>query len=1112
MMTSNNFVYPLRIHSLHNFGITPFGGYCLECNVPLGNANDKVTGSMLNQHNWRSKHQGLDKSLTYAGIAKSIIEEIDKRYGDTTDYSPWIVKRNISSLKCSCGILFADRSNLCRHKKTMEKKGLGEQHCMGRTTAVITTCGRSIEESIIKMMTNQPNGITDHTTNDSSAGSTSACTSTPTSLSIIAASSTSTSLMATSKYAPIESTNKRWIDITLEDVKGIFTPYKRVDESLDSYLPSLKLLMLNYDHPVITNITNDLKAFEQDPSSTNTRSVVDFFVDCSELWVKTYCREHVNVLDGKTRHQLQSFFDESILLNKGYNVTFNMRYREDLIIKELKTIIKMSWDLYESRKGNDSWLAEVEHTINAISSIEAKYHGVANLQAVQEMVQNLLIQYYLHSILIERRTNAYVILLGHRMVFMRLFKIKRSSSSGGSESLSMVNCSEFASTISLHIHIYRLASASLMACTQSKSWELIIDEVTNSPLCHMLSPIINKARQMSEKKPNVRVKKVQDNGDIIIDDYVFPRSVWSQIIPKLNQAFEETLGMIFSGDDWKMLVDLSNKIVVQRIEEDGCNDRDDMMHYFFHANVNGKIVSEKDLGLAKEIHYDTIEKLTGLVMIGLHGTGLGSSRISELYRIQMHQIIWKGDHLYYMTESKKRGKAGSSKSKLVTHKLSASISRYLLLYDCIGREYSKGREQFLFENDTDDTVCTYENPYFYSEFSKMFDFRTNCNGLIMRHLYTQICNYLFPNSNNNFDHSTVSTIETVAEMCGHSAMTHQLHYSTAINEEVFFDTYHRSIGALDVLVDCENRISRLATESDILQSLQVLLGVEATFLSVIQKQMLLDGCNNHLKHTFCSVGCGGGKSMTWLIPMVRQMLNGQRPCLSIVIVPYCFLLDHHESSCRSILGQCNKISIGALKGSNIERDVRPNILRHRDSLPSILFVSLEAISKLVEYHFAYMEELSESQLIFKIYLDECHTMLSELNFRDKYLSLSKLAALKVPIVFFSGSFQRSFINGFMNYMIGSENASMFNQIVDPNLFGKKLLRIQHHASEEYIDESCNLVLDYMEANELANIHVIVSTKSEGMYDLNINGFIFVFIMQSSYMKFKLILNIRDTDL
>lgn len=1057
---------PESFSDQHNYGLTPFGIYCLDCNTPIGNGEDEIDDltNTIRTHEYRQGHKHAE-GITPLSIATEAKSTLGIKFGHLRDLSPWITKRNIKSFSCSCGKSFTRADNLQRHIKKAEKTDPEGMIHQGKTTlSVVSVCGRYISQDKINAMIQEPIHAE---ASPSSTNSTLTANARP-------------GICATAKYDKIEYSNRRWIETTLEHVRTTFHDYKRVDESLESYLPSLKLLMLRYNEPTITNIAKDLKITDKSMPNQEDGATVNYFIGCCRVWIKKYCREHVNVLDGQTLHNLQSFFDESIMLAKGYQVTFAMREREDTILNELILIIKLSWSIYENKNSEGvPWLTDIEGTIQTIEGIKMKYKGVVNDDSVREMIESLCIQYYLHSILTESRCNAYTMLVGHQVAMMRLFKLKKEKSLDGSNeelSLSMVTCSEFASTVGLHLHIYRLGTASLMACTESKSWNIILNEVSNAKLCHVLSPLIKKARVMDEKKVNVRVKMIKDNGDIIVDDYVFPKVKWSQLIPKLNEAFKETFELIFSGDDWKALTNVSNSIVVEKIVDATRYDKNDILHYKFNVNTNGRIVSETDLCLCNDIHSDTFEKLNGLVMISLHGTGLGSARLAELFRIQMHQISWKRNNIYYVTESKKRGKAGMTSNKLVTHKLPASLSRYLLLYDYVGMRKSNGREQFLFGLGRESIECYYENQFFYTEFAKIFNLTSTCGSLIMRHLYTQICNYLFPNSSNTFDHSTVSTMDAIAEM------THHEHYGSSINEEVFFDTYHRSIGSTDILLDCDNRIISTSSESDILQCLQVLLGLRASFMSNLQKSLLFNACNNHLKHTFCSMGCGGGKSMAWLIPAVRQMLLGQRPILSIVIVPYCFLLEHHVSTSRSILGHCTTISIASLKGSNVERNDRPNVLKDKDLLPSILFLSLEAMSRLVEFHFEYMKELTESQSIFKIYVDECHTILSEYSFRNKYVSLRRLAALKIPIMSLSGSYQRSFINGYMNYMFGSTNQSMFHFIVDPNLFGKTLLRIQHHASGDYVGKSCELVRDFMEKNKDAHIHVIVSTKVEGMCD------------------------------
>ena len=113
---------------------------------------------------------------------------------------------------------------------------------------------------------------------------------------------------------------------------------------------------------------------------------------------------------------------------------------------------------------------------------------------------------------------------------------------------------------------------------------------------------------------------------------------------------------------------------------------------------------------------DTLMKLTGVAMICLQGFGLGSTRVSELFRIEQHQLCWKIGCLYYVTISNKRRSSSLSCKKTVEHKLPACISRYLLLYDYIGREFYEGREFFIFNNNNDTADGNHVNNHFYEDY------------------------------------------------------------------------------------------------------------------------------------------------------------------------------------------------------------------------------------------------------------------------------------------------------------------------------------------------------------------------------------------------------------
>lgn len=219
--------------------------------------------------------------------------------------------------------------------------------------------------------------------------------------------------------------------------------------------------------------------------------------------------------------------------------------------------------------------------------------------------------------------------------------------------------------------------------------------------------------------------------------------------------------------------------------------------------------------------------------------------------------------------------------------------------------------------------------------------------------------------------------------------------------------------------------------------------------------------------------------MAWLVPVVRCSLARKRSPMIIVVMPYCFLLEHHVSSSSGLVGQCSNVRIASLKGKDVDENVVPNILRNKDSLPSILFVSLEALKKLIDYYFNLLKEFGSQGLLQKIFIDECHTILSELNFRNNYHALAKLVGLNIPIMLFSGSFQQRFVKDFLSYLLGSDEMSMFNIIIDKELFGPKLVRLEHRFSSDYIEIACRSVIDYVRRNAENNVHVIVATLDEG---------------------------------
>ena len=1065
--------HPIGISGSNHFGITPFGVYCFACTSPVGGMDRdplKLEKSLRSHILRNPSHDSVDNTKVKA-ICSEIVREMNGRFCDGRNYNRWIKDNNSFQYKCrNCGVCCKTLNGITKHKRKFEKSNPASIHQYHKVKSVVSVCNRTITQHLLQKMMNKPIRIV----NNIPVLNT---------VEVDNSDDEFIEVLPVCPYIPIQSNNRKWITVKMDEVKQLFSEYKRINENLEPYLPSLKLMVINDDAVASETIKSSLTSIKGLDEEKNDSDLV-FFLKCIKVWLKNYCREHVNVLDGMVRFHLQSFFDETILLNSGYNLNFNMRENETTILNELLLIVELSWKLHDNGKCNTSISETMSRLKNEIRRVKSNHNGNFSEIVVEDMIETLLIQKYLHSILIEKKVNAYSLLIGHRIAMTRLFKLKKGGGdddNNNNTSISMRSCGEFGSTIALQLHIYRLAAASLIACTEPNSWNVILKEVKESPLFHTFSPIINKVKQMNNTKIDTRKKQIKENGDIIIDDFYFPKCMWSRMVPKLKISLNETLNEIFIDNEWQQIVDTKNELTVNRITNENTNEKHDLLHYDFFINVDGKLTSQNDLKFNDNISNDTFERMNALVMISLHGFGLGSTRVTELYRLEQHQLCWKGDSLYYLMISNKRRSSLMDSKKTVEHKLPYCVSRYLLLYDYIGREYAKGRDYFLFQKETVTIESEHNNVFFFEEFQRLFDLPSKCDCLQMRHLYTSICNYLFPSSGKKVDNAILSTTSQVAEMSGHTVETHEAHYASTISIESKFDKYHLNIGSDIAIRNGKTQQITIADENDVLFYLKVVMGTNAEFLSDLQKTMLLDACNNTTKHSIFCIGCGGGKSLSWTIPVVRNTSKGFKAKMSIVIIPYCFLLDHHVSSTRNVIGNCAfaNISIASLKGKDISENILPNELRHKESLPSLLFVSLEAIRMLFQYHELYLRELQNEDYIFKIYIDECHTILSELNFRANYSCLSKLARLKIPIAMFSGTFPKQFIKSFLHYMFGSNDLRLYNITIDDKIFGTNPMKMKHIPINDYIGECSRTVVEFVTKERSSNVHVIVSTKDEG---------------------------------
>ena len=175
------------------------------------------------------------------------------------------------------------------------------------------------------------------------------------------------------------------------------------------------------------------------------------------------------------------------------NSCFTMRLNEEVIIDEIELIVTLSWRMiFHGISINTNLESQLKSIIEQMKMLSRKYNNNPSNKAIQECIQNLLVQQYLHLIFIESQTNAFTLLFGLNVAMIQLFKASKNKLATSKNLLELRSCGEFGSIVSTHIHIYCLASCSLLACTNSISWETILSQIDHSSLCHLLSPLINR--------------------------------------------------------------------------------------------------------------------------------------------------------------------------------------------------------------------------------------------------------------------------------------------------------------------------------------------------------------------------------------------------------------------------------------------------------------------------------------------------------------------------------------------------------------------------------------------------------------------------------------------
>jgi superfamily II DNA helicase RecQ len=195
-------------------------------------------------------------------------------------------------------------------------------------------------------------------------------------------------------------------------------------------------------------------------------------------------------------------------------------------------------------------------------------------------------------------------------------------------------------------------------------------------------------------------------------------------------------------------------------------------------------------------------------------------------------------------------------------------------------------------------------------------------------------------------------------------------------------------------------------EEEMVGGLRQLLGPRATWKSTRQKDAMreilqLQGDTVAI----CVLPTGAGKSILFMLP--AMLCEGGT---SVVVVPFVALLDDLVERARTFGVDVIRFDTGA----NIQRESIPRAAR-------LVVVSADVASS--EQLLMYVDGLRGNGLLRRIFIDECHTIITDAGYRAKLTALVGLRRFECPVVLLSATLPVVFESWFRREML-AERASI----------------------------------------------------------------------------------------
>lgn len=209
--------------------------------------------------------------------------------------------------------------------------------------------------------------------------------------------------------------------------------------------------------------------------------------------------------------------------------------------------------------------------------------------------------------------------------------------------------------------------------------------------------------------------------------------------------------------------------------------------------------------------------------------------------------------------------------------------------------------------------------------------------------------------------------------------------------------------------------SAAARDEEMVQGLRRLLGSTATWKSIKQRESMQTILRlKREEAAICVLPPGAGKSILFMLPAV--LAEGGT---TVVIVPFAALINDLVERARSFGVDVIQFDAAA----NVQRETMPRAAR-------LVVVNAEVVlSKML---LAYLDGLRSSGLLRRIFIDECHTLISDAGYRPKLAALASIQRYECPVILLLATLPVVFEGWFRREMLAQSAVIIRDRTAKPN--------------------------------------------------------------------------------